>query len=157
MAVDSAVTRVWELAAPLLVDEGMEIVDIEFRSEGGRGGRVLRVYLDKEGGLNVDDLARVSRRLGDLLDDQVAVEGPYTLEVSSPGINRVLKKPEHFRRFIGKRVRVRTREMIEGRRSFLGLLREVREGGIVLSQQGAEFTIPLSVIEKANYEHDWGT
>ncbi|MEK7229860.1 MAG: ribosome maturation factor RimP [Candidatus Binatota bacterium] len=157
MAVDSAVTRVWELAAPLLVDEGMEIVDIEFRGEGGRGGRVLRVYLDKEGGLNVDDLARVSRRLSDLLDDQVAVEGPYTLEVSSPGINRVLKKPEHFRRFIGKRVRVRTREMIEGRRSFLGLLREVREGGIVLSQQGAEFTIPLSVIEKANYEHDWGT
>ncbi|MBI2351647.1 MAG: ribosome maturation factor RimP [Deltaproteobacteria bacterium] len=158
MAVDSAVTRVWELAAPLLVDEGMEIVDIEFRSsEGGRGGRVLRVYLDKEGGLNVDDLARVSRRLGDLLDDQVAVEGPYILEVSSPGINRVLKKPEHFRRFIGKRVRVRTREMIEGSRSFLGLLREVREGGIVLSQQGAEFTIPLSVIEKANYEHDWGT
>ena len=76
MAVDSAVTRVWELAAPLLVDEGMEIVDIEFRGEGGRGGRVLRVYLDKEGGLNVDDLARVSRQLSDVLDDQVALEGP---------------------------------------------------------------------------------
>ena len=78
------------------------------------------------------------------------------MEVSSPGINRALKKPEHFRRYIGKRVRVRSREMIEGRRSFLGLLREVREGGIVLSQDGAEFTIPFFSIEKANYEHDWG-
>ena len=157
MGVDPAVTRVWELAAPLAADEGMEIVDIEFRREGGRGGRMLRLYLDKEGGPSVDDLARVSRQLSDLLDDRVAVEGPYTLEVSSPGINRLLKRLEHFSRFIGKRIRVRTRDMIEGRKSFLGLLKEVREGGIVLSQEGAEFAIPLSAIERANYEHDWGT
>lgn len=156
MSADSAVTRVWEIAAPLAADEGMEIVDIEFRREGGRGGRVLRFYLDKEGGPSVDDLTRISRQLSDLLDSHIAVDGPYTLEVSSPGINRALKKPEHFVRFTGKRVRVRTRETIEGRRSFLGLLKEVREGGIVLSQEGAEYCIPLSLIERANYEHDWG-
>ncbi len=155
MGVDSTITRVWEIAAPLVADEGMEIIDIELRREGGRGGRVLRLYLDKEGGPNLDDLSRVSRQLGDLLDMHVAVEGSYTLEVSSPGVNRLLRGLEHFVRFTGKRVRVRTREMIEGRRSFLGLLKEVREGGIVILQDGAEFHIPLSVIEKANYEHDW--
>ena len=157
MSADSAVTRIWEIAAPLVADEGMEIVDVEFRREGGRGGRVLRLYLDKEGGPSVDDLARISRQLSELLDSQVLADGTYTLEVSSPGINRALKKLEHFVRFVGKRIRVRTREIIEGRRSFLGLLKEVREGGIILSQEGGEFYIPLDLIEKANYEHDWGT
>ena len=153
MAIDSAITRVWEIAAPLAADEGMEIIDIELRREGR--GKVLRLYMDKEGGPSLDDLARVSRQLSDLLDVRVAVEGPYTLEVSSPGVNRLLKRREHFVRFIGKKVRVRTRDMIAGRRSFLGVLKAVGESGIVLLQEGAEFHIPLSVIEKANYEHDW--
>ena len=156
MSADPFVARVWEVATPLVVDEGMEIIDIEFRREGGRGGRVLRLYLDKEGGAGLDDLTRVSRRLSDLLDNHLEADGPYTLEVSSPGINRALKKVDHFARFVGKRVRVRTREMIEGRRSFLGLLKEVREDGIVVSQDGTEFRIDYSMIEKANYEHDWG-
>ena len=156
MVPDSTLTRVWEIAAPLAADEGMEIIDIELRREGRKGGRVLRLYLDKEGGgPNIDDLTRVSRKLGDLLDLEGAVDGPYNLEVSSPGINRLLKRAEHFIRYTGKRIRVRTREMIEGRRSFLGLLKEVKDGGIVLSQDGAEFHIPLTAIERANYEHDW--
>ena len=156
MGVDPIVARVLELATPLAVDAGMEIVDIEFRHEGSRGGKVLRLYLDKEGGPSVDDLTRVNRQLSDLLDDQVQVDGPYILEVSSPGVNRALKKLDHFVRFVGKRVRVRTRELIEGRRSFLGLLKEVQRDGIVVSQDGREFHIAFSLIEKASYEHDWG-
>jgi len=70
MGSDAAVARVWELAASVAAGEGMEVVDIEFRREGGRGGRVLRLYLDKEGGPNVDDLARVSRHLSELLDGE---------------------------------------------------------------------------------------
>lgn len=150
-----AIARVWELAAPVAAGVGMEVIDIELRREGRRGGRILRLYLDKEGGPGLDDLTRVSRQLSDLLDAQDPVDGPYTLEVSSPGINRVLKKPEHFVRYVGKRIRVRTREMIQGRRSFLGLLRGVEGGGIVLLQEKTEFHIPLDVIERANYEHDW--
>ena len=133
----------------------MEIVDIEFRHEGSRGGRVLRLYLDKEGGPNVDDLSRVSHQLSDLLDRENAIEGAYTLEVSSPGINRPLRRPEHFARFVGKRIRVRTRDMINGRRSFLGLLDEVGADDITLNQDGVRYRIPFSVIEKSNYEHDW--
>jgi ribosome maturation factor RimP len=153
--MDATVSRVWELATPLVAREAMEIVDIEFRHEGSRGGRVLRLYLDKEGGPNVDDLSRVSRELSDLLDSESTVEGAYTLEVSSPGINRPLRRREHFARFVGKRIRVRTRDMINGRRSFLGMLEGVDTDKITLKQEGTQVEIPFSMIEKSNYEHDW--
>ena len=155
IAMDATLTRVWQLAAPLVEGERMEIVDIEFRHEGSRGGRVLRLYLDKEGGPNVDDLTRVSRLLSELLDAEDTIDGTYTLEVSSPGINRPLKKPAHFERFIGKRIRVRTRDLIDGRRSFLGILGEVVDDSVVLTQEGRRYQIPFSMIEKSNYDHDW--
>lgn len=153
--MDATITRVWQLAAPLVESEGMEIVDIDFRHEGSRHGRVLRLYLDKEGGPNVDDLGRVSRQLSELLDAQDTIDGAYTLEVSSPGINRPLKKPAHFARFVGKRIRVRTRDLIDGRRSFLGILGQVVEDSVILTQEGKRYQIPFSMIEKSNYEHDW--
>lgn len=153
--MDATLTRVWQLADPLVEGEGMEIVDIEFRHEGSRGGRVLRLYLDKEGGPNVDDLSRVSRQLSELLDAEDTIDGSYTLEVSSPGINRPLKKPAHFARFVGKRIRVRTRDLIDGRRSFLGILGQVVEDSVILTQEGKRYQIPFSMIEKSNYDHDW--
>ena len=154
--MDTAIEKVWQMAAPLAHGEGLEIVDIELKSEGGRGGRVLRLYLDKEGGPSIDELGRVSRALSDLLDEhEDVVDGNYTLEVSSPGINRPLKRPEHFERFVGKKIRVRTREMIDGRRAFLGELLEVSAEKIAMSQDGARWEIPFSQIEKSNYEHDW--
>ena len=153
--MDATITRVWQLAAPLAEGEGMEIVDVEFRHEESRGGRILRLYLDKEGGTNVDDLTRMSRQLSELLDAEDTIDGAYTLEVSSPGINRPLKKPEHFARFIGKRIRIRTRDMIDGRRSFLGILGKVVDESVTLIQEGKQYRIPFSMIEKSNYEHDW--
>ena len=153
--MDATLTRVWQLAAPLVEEERMEIVDIEFRHEGSRGGRVLRLYLDKEGGPNVDDLTRVRRQLSELLDGENTIDGTYTLEVSSPGINRPLKKPAHFARFVGKRIRVRTRDLIDGRRSFLGILGQVVEDSVILTQEGKRYQIPFSMIEKSNYDHDW--
>ena len=153
---NDSIGRVWQLAAPLAVNEGLEIVDIELKHEGGRGGRVLRVYMDKEGGPSIDELSRVSRGLSDLLDEyDGVVDGAYTLEVSSPGINRPLKRPEHFSRFVGKKIRVRTRDLINGRRAFLGELLEVSAEKIAVSQDGARWEIPFSQIDKSNYEHDW--
>lgn len=155
MADGLTVTRVWEIAGPVAAGERMEIVDIELKREGGKRGRVLRLYLGKEGGPSLDDLARVSRQLSDLLDAQPDISEPYTLEVSSPGVNRLLRTVEHFARFVGKRVRVRTREALGGRRSFLGLLKEVGESEIAVLQEGTEFRIPFALVERANYEHDW--
>jgi ribosome maturation factor RimP len=153
--MDATITRIWELATPLAQSLGMEIVDIELRREGSRSGRILRLYVDKEGGPNMGDLSQVSRELGSLLDDHDVVDGAYTLEVSSPGINRPLKVPDHFKRFIGKNVRVRTRDLVQGRRSFLGPLMDVMNEKIVLNQDGKPIEIPFAVIEKSNYEHDW--
>lgn len=154
--MDTANNRVWEIAAPLAQNEGLEIVDIELKHEGGRRGRILRLYLDKVGGPSVDELSRVSRGLSDQLDEhEDVVEGAYTLEVSSPGINRPLRRPEHFARFVGKKIRVHTRDMINGRRAFLGELLEVSAEKISVNQDGAKYEIPFSLIEKSNYEHDW--
>jgi ribosome maturation factor RimP len=153
--LDPVVARIWEMADPVASEEGMEIVDIEFRSEGSRTGRVLRIFLDKSGGPTLDDLTRVTRRLNELFDEALDVEGSYVLEVSSPGINRALKTAEHFERFIGKRVRVRTRDAVEGRRSFLGILKEATPGEIVVALEGRDYRIAFPQIEKANYEHDW--
>jgi len=155
MVIDRTVSRIWEVATQIADGEGMEVVEVELRPEGSRRGRVLRLYLDKHGGLNIEELGRVSRQLSELLDTQDIVEGSYTLEVSSPGINRPLKKPEHFQRFIGKRVRVRTGDIIEGRRSFLGILDEVTGEKIKIEVEGKQYEIPFSMIEKSNYEHDW--
>ena len=155
MVLDRTVSRIWEVATQIADGEGMEVVDVELRPEGSRRGRVLRLYLDKHGGPNIDELGRISRQLSELLDTQDIVQGSYTLEVSSPGINRPLKKPEHFQRFIGKRVRVRTGDMIEGRRSFLGILHEVTGDRIKIEVEGKQYEIPFSMIEKSNYEHDW--
>lgn len=152
--MDATLTRIWELAAALAATEGMEIIDIEFHPEGRRS-RVLRLYLDKPGGTSVDDLSRLSRQLSERLDEDDFIEGAYTLEVSSPGINRPLRRPEHFTQFLGKRIRVRTRELINGRRSFLGILQEAGADKIKIMQDRVEYEIPLAQIEKSNYEHDW--
>ena len=149
----SVVQRVWEITEPLIASAGMELVDIEYRRE--IRGTVLRLYLDREGGVTLDDLAPMSRRLGDLLDAHDAVPGSYTLEVSSPGINRRLRRPEHFRRYIGKRVRVRTTLPMEGRRSFIGPLLAVEAGGVVIGLNGSAQFIRFDDIAQANYEHDF--
>ena len=155
--MDQTVIKVWQMAESVARKEGLEIIDIELRSEGRRSGRVLRLYLDKDGGPNIDELSRVSQRLSELLDQNDVVEGAYNLEVSSPGINRPLQRPEHFKRFIGKRVRVRTRELINGRRAFLGPLLAADDESVAIDQDGTRFDIPIALIERSNYEHDWST
>src|SRR6185369_11695175 len=112
----SAVTqRVWELAEPLALATGLELVDVQYRPESGR--IVLRLLLDRpDGRVTLDELTRVSRELGDVLDAHDAVPGRYHLECSSPGVNRPLLREAHFRRARGEheRVRVRTRDPIDG-------------------------------------------
>ena len=90
-----------------------------------------------------------------MLDVYDVVQGEYTLEVSSPGVDRPLRKPEHFARYVGKRVRVRTVEMIRGRKKFLGVLHDTTNEGVTVSQDGHEVFIPFQLISRANYSHDW--
>jgi ribosome maturation factor RimP len=148
------VGRVWQIAEPLVTEYGMEIVDIDYRREGR--GNVLRFYLDRQGGgVTIDELTAMSRRLGDVVEVHDVVPGRYVLEVSSPGINRRLRQPAHFRRYIGKRVRVRTVERSAGRREFTGALRAVEDGGVVITAGDGDLFISFDNIAQANYEHDF--
>jgi ribosome maturation factor RimP len=151
----AVVTRVWELAEPLVANEGLEIVDIDFQREGR--GMMLRFYLDRVGGgVTLDELTPMSRLLGDVVEAHDVIPGRYTLEVSSPGINRRLRRPKHFRDFLGKKVRVRTIEQNSGRRSFLGSLCTVGEDGIEVEvDEGLRF-FRFEEIAQANYEHEFG-
>ena len=147
---ETVAERVWEIAEPLVVHEGLEMVDVEFCRESR--GMVLRLYLDRTGGISLDDLTRVSRQLGDVLDAHDAVPGSYMLEVSSPGINRRLRRPDHFRRYLGKKVRVRTALPVDGRRDFVGVLQSVDADGILLEAGGLSHAIRFAEIGRANYE-----
>ncbi len=149
---ESVRSRVWRIAEPLAASERMEIVDIDYRRESG--GMILRLFLggQDDAPVGLEELSRVSRQLGDLLDVHEIVPGAYTLEVSSPGINRRLRLPEHFRRFIGKKVKVRCVTPIIGRRTFTGILQDVGADGVRVSDGEGEHFIPFADIAQANYQ-----
>ncbi len=148
---NSVVKSVEELSDPLLNSCDMELVDIEYRKEGK--GKVLRVYIDKAaGGVTVDDCANISRELGLILDVNDVVPGGYTLEVSSPGLKRVLKKIEDFKRFKGSFVSVKTEELINDRKTFKGTLDDCLLDHIVVEMDGTLHEIPFGLIKKANLE-----
>jgi ribosome maturation factor RimP len=143
-----------ELVEPVAMERGLELVDVEFQSSGRRS--VLRVYLDRPGGIGLDELAAASREVGDVLDAHDAVPGQYTLECSSPGINRRLRTAEDFARFCGKPVRVRTSTPIAGSRNFSGLLVTASGDAIEIDDVSrGRLEVPLRSIERAHYEHDF--
>lgn len=151
----SVIERVWELAEPLVAHEGLEIVDIEYRREGR--GMMLRLYLDRAGGVGgvtLDELASANRQLGDLLEVHDAVAGSYLLEVSSPGVDRRLRKAEQFQRYLGKTIRVRVTVPRAGRRNFLGSLKEVASDGITVTEDDGDHFVPFTDIAQANYESE---
>jgi ribosome maturation factor RimP len=140
--------RLKALIEPIANAFGCELWGLEF-SAAGRNG-LLRVYIDKEGGVAIEDCERISRQLGALLDVENPIPGEYTLEVSSPGMDRPLYSLEQFRRFVGAEISVRLRAAFEGRRKFQGILAGVEDGEIVLRSGEHEYLFPLTDIERAN-------
>ncbi len=148
MVANNGVAAVVErISAPVVESLGMELVDVEYVKEGGR--RILRVYIDKPGGVSHEDCEVVSKRLDVLLDREDPIPQSYYLEVSSPGIERPLKKMRDFQRFTGHMVRVTTFAALEGRKKFTGRLAGVEEGTLVLEQKGNTITIPMDRIASA--------
>lgn len=142
------VERVRAIAVPLLEELGLELVDVEFRREAG--GWVLRLYIDRRGGVTLGDCQRVSEELGDLLDVEDLVDHPYSLEVSSPGANRPLAGEADFRRFAGRRAKLSTWEAIGGQRRFVGILKGYDEGCVLLEREdGSVIRIPHALVAKA--------
>lgn len=148
--------RVVELLEPHFERQGFELVSVEYRR--GTRNSILRLLVDRpEGGVRLDELEALSKVVGDLLDVYDPVEGRYTLEVSSPGINRPLVKLGHFQAFCGRRVRVKTRQAREGQKSFVGTLAAVGDHAIELDDEISRRrqVIGFDEISVANYEHDF--
>jgi ribosome maturation factor RimP len=139
--------RLEEIADSLLRDEGLELVDLEYRREGRRW--VLRLFIDKEGGVTVEDCATVSRELGDILDAKDAVPEAYVLEVSSPGLNRRVRKRKDFSRFAGRKVEVRLTAPQQGRRKIVGRILGVEGEAVVVAAPEATYSIALEDIARA--------
>jgi ribosome maturation factor RimP len=147
--------QVRALAAPLLAADGFELVHVECQRE--QQGRVLRLYVDKPGGVTLSDCAHISRQVGDLLDIYLEHVGAYALEVSSPGSERPLGQEADFERFAGRRVRIRTIEAIDGQRNFSGTLLGLSDGNLVrLRIKDTELSIPMQQIRKARLADSQG-
>ena len=125
-----------ELAAPAVAEQGCTLWDVEYVREAGQW--YLRLYLDKDGGVDILDCEAVSRKVSDLLDQADPIEGSYTFEVSSAGAERPLKRPSDFERFLGSPVLVKTYKPKDGRKEFAGVLAGYDNGAVLLDMGGAE-------------------
>lgn len=146
------VRRAWADFAEPVGNLGYEIIELEFT--GGPGGmHILRVYIDKPGGgIGLDDCTAVSQALNPVLDREDYIGENYYLEVSSPGIDRPLRRPEDFARFVGEPVRVTTHAPVDGSKRFRGVLEALREDMVVVSVDGVPHDIHLENVKKANLD-----
>lgn len=158
MAKIDVVSRVMELAEPLAASLGLELAEVEYKQEGGR--MVLRLFIDRDGGVTLDDCAAVNRELAEILDVEDFIQSRYNLEVSSLGLNRPLKKPSDYERFTGRFVKIRTYELLADdagnkRKTFTGELLGL-DGGIVRLKltEGQTAGVPLEKVAKANLEFE---
>lgn len=136
-----------QLIEPTVQALGVELWGVEHGQQGKFS--VLRIYIDSEEGITIDDCERVSRQVSAILDVEDPISGEYTLEVSSPGIDRPLFTLEQYQHFVGELVNIRTRGPIDGRRKFKGTITEVGDGLVVVEIDGETFKLPHADIEKA--------
>jgi len=145
--------RVAELIVPVLEEERVELVDVVYRSEAGAW--ILRVFVDRTEGVTVDDCALISRSIEDLIEVEGVVPNAYRLEVSSPGLDRILTREKDFQRFAGKAARIETKSPVGGRRRFKGTILGCDEGIVHLEDaQGDRFAFALTDILKSRLEID---
>jgi len=135
---------------PAITALGYTLWGIEYVPQGKHS--LLRVYLDKEGGIDIEDCAQASRQISSILDVEDPISSEYTLEVSSPGVDRVLFNLDQLREYLGWHVQLRLTENFENRRKFAGQLKAIVDNEIVLIIGDEEYTIPYELIEKANLE-----
>lgn len=142
---------VGQLVAPLLERRDARLYDVE------QAGATLRVLVDRPGGVDLDLLTEVTRELSSALDDVEPVPGRYTLEVSSPGLERPLRRPDHFSAAVGTKVRIKTGAEVEGDRRIEGVLVRADDDGVVVETEGGPRRLALREISSARTVFDWGT
>jgi ribosome maturation factor RimP len=152
---DAIIEKVQEITERVAGDAGLEVVDVQML--GGGGSRLLRIFIDKPEGVTHSDCEHISQHVGTILDiEDVIPGGKYTLEVSSPGLERKLARPREFERFVGHKVKVILRQPVENQRTWVGALRNFAEGIITLEPSpGKSIQFPLELVERANLKFEW--
>ena len=150
---ESVLKEIERLIEPVLAEMGIELVDMEFSSEQNR--RILRIYADRPTGINLDDCAMVSREIGNLLDVKDLLQNRFVLEVSSPGLNRPLKRKKDFLRVIGQKIKVKTAVPLKGCRNFTGVLQSFESGTLQLKLDDTVVLISEGDVKKANLVFDF--
>jgi len=142
--------RLRELMEPALDGMGRQLVHMEF--SGGGGGRTFRLYVENKAGqgITVDELSEISRDVGAILDVEDIIPGSYRLEVSSPGLDRPLGKLEDCDRFAGRKANIQTREPLDGRKRFRGILKGREGDSVIIEVDGSTIKIPWNTVKKAN-------
>ncbi len=155
-------TQIESLVMPILDDLGFELVDLQFKNEGKQWA--LCVFIDKPGGITLDNCAAVSREIGAILEVEDPIKSAYRIEVSSPGLDRPLKKPADFERFAGQKIKLKTLHALDPdqrghtRKTFVGTLLGLKEDQVRVEQsdkRGGLVIIPLAELEKANLEEEF--
>ena len=145
--------QIGSLVEPLVRDKGLELVDVEYLKEGAHW--YLRIYIDKEGGVDLDDCTDVSHAVSDMLDEKNPIPQTYMLEVSSPGLERPLKKDADFIRFQGSLITVYTTSPFQGFKQFTGKLAGLINDEIVLEYEDKRIAIPRNLVKKAHLALDF--
>ena len=146
--------QMWDLLEPVVTGMGYELVEIEYNPSTRHG--ILRLYIDHEDGIQLDDCTEVSHQVSALLDVEDLIQGHYNLEVSSPGLDRPLTSIKDYKRFTGEMVKIKTAMAIDGRRNFKGRLCGVEADEINIECDGQQFYLPLASIEKARLVPEFG-
>jgi ribosome maturation factor RimP len=146
-------THLWDLFEPVVVGMGFELVEIEHQPHPQHG--VLRIYIDKEEGIQLEDCSAVSRQISALLDVEDPITGRFNLEVSSPGLDRPLRRVEDFQRFSGEVVKIKTAMAIEGQRNFKGRLQGVEDDQVIIECENKKVCLPIMAIDKARLVPDF--
>ncbi|MGQ9687887.1 MAG: ribosome maturation factor RimP [Desulfobaccales bacterium] len=151
MAHEELLTRLEKLLQPYLEARGVELVEVQF-TQPRRGRATLRLFVDRPGGITLEEITRVSRVVGELLDVYDPISGSYTLEVSSPGLTRELKQPRDYERFAGRLVRLTTRSPWQGKQVHRGILKGLANDEVSLEEDQGLVSIPLQEIAKARLD-----
>lgn len=142
--------KVEEIVGPVLENLGFELIERELIMEAGRW--VLRIYIDKEGGVTIDDCSRASRSVEDVIEIEEIVPGHYNLEMSSPGINRPLRYRKHFEKFCGSTIKLKTLHPIDGRSNYKGTLDGLDGDDILMTVDGIKYRVPFAELAKARVD-----
>jgi len=150
---ESVKREVSRLIEPILAEMGIELVYVEYLSEHGRW--VLRIYVDEEGGITLEDCARVSREIGNVIDVKEIVPHEYVLEVSSPGLNRPLVREKDFNQAVGKKVKLQMIHAVDERRNFTGYLKAFKDGTLHIQLSDKLVLLPRRDVKKANLVYEF--